>query len=156
MIVVPFQKACILSYLDYLREHYKRFFSFQVVAWSGTVINLLFLWLLHGVLGLHLILSGALAIEIAIIYNFTLYYYVTWGERRTKGTLHFFRQLIRFNAITVFIDFAVRLTLLWLLTEKLAIHYILADMIGMTIAPLFKYYANEHIIFQKQKEQIAD
>ena len=146
----------ILSYLNYLREHYKRFFSFQVVAWSGTVVNILLLWLLHGVLGIHLIVAGALAIEITIIYNFTLYYYITWGERRSKGPRQFFRQLLRFNAITVFIDFAVRLTLLWFLTEKLSVHYILADMIGMTIAPLFKYYANEHIIFQKQKEHIAD
>jgi dolichol-phosphate mannosyltransferase len=146
----------ILSYLNYLREHYKRFFSFQVVAWSGTVVNLLLLWLMHGVLGIHLILAGALAIEITIIYNFTLYYYVTWGERRIKGPRHFFWQLVRFNAITAFIDFAVRLTILWFLTEKLSVHYILADMIGMTIAPLFKYYANEHIIFQKKKEQIAD
>lgn len=148
--------ASILSYLTYLREHYKRFFSFQVVAWSGTVVNLLLLWLLHGVMGVHLILAGAIAIEIAIIYNFTLYYYITWGERRNKGLRNFFLQLFRFNAITVFIDFAVRLSLLWLLAEYLSVHYILADMIGMTIAPLFKYYANEHIIFQKKQEQIAD
>jgi dolichol-phosphate mannosyltransferase len=145
-----------LSYLNYLKEHYRRFFSFQMVAWSGTVVNLILLWLLHGVLGIHLLLAGAIAIEFSIIWNFTFYYYVTWGERRRRGARHFLRQLIRFNAVTVFIDLAVRLTVLWFMVEVAGIHYLLADMIGMTIAPLFKYYANEHYIFQRLRDPVAE
>jgi dolichol-phosphate mannosyltransferase len=141
-----------MSYLNYLREHYKRFFNFQMVAWSGTVVNLVVLWLLHGVLGWHLLISGAIAIETAIITNFILYFYFTWGERRKSGKRNFFRKLIRYNLITASIDFIVRLTVLWVLTEWIGIYYLLSDIIGMTVTPFFKYYANDHLIFKQSSE----
>lgn len=141
-----------MSYLSYLKEHYRRFFSFQMVAWSGTVVNLAALWLLYGVLGWHLLMAGAVAIEISIIYNYSLYYYFTWGDRRNREAGRFFRKLVRYNLLTAAIDFSVRLTVLWVLTEWIGIHYLLADITGMTIAPLFKYYANDHIIFKRQTD----
>ncbi|HMA63288.1 MAG TPA: GtrA family protein, partial [bacterium] len=59
----------------------RKIIRFQFIAWIGTLVNLAILWLLHGRLEMAVPVAGAIAIELAIIHNFTWHYFVTWNTR---------------------------------------------------------------------------
>lgn len=124
---------------------------FQIVVWLGSLVNLGVLWLLHGLLKIPVTIAGACAIEIAILHNFTWFYFRTWGDRVYRTRVDFFRRLVRYNLITASIDFIINWGTLWSLNHFFHVHYLLADMAGMVIGPFFKFIANEFLIFQKSK-----
>lgn len=128
----------------------KRIFSFQFIGWIGTGVNLAFLWFCYDVLEWSLLVSGALAIEAAIIHNFVWYYFWTWNDRVVYTFKDFFELLFKYNVLTAIIDFVVRLSILWVLTEYYGVHYIISDIAGMFVAPLFKYLANDSYVFNTE------
>ena len=128
-----------------------RIIQFQVVAWGGTLVNLGVLWLTKGVLGVPLIPAGILAIETAIIHNFTWHYFITWKERVAGTPRDYFARLVRYNLITASIDFTVNLGILWGLTTFAGVHYLIADILGMLAGPFFKFLTNEFLIFKRER-----
>ncbi|MCD6594335.1 GtrA family protein [bacterium] len=132
------------------REFFKRIFKFQIVAWGGTIVNLGVLWLLKGQLDVNLVIAGACAIELAIIHNFTWHFFVTWRDRVNRNLSDYLIRLAKYNAITASIDFTINLGILWLLTTYFGVNYLLADIIGMIAGPIFKFSANELLVFKKR------
>ena len=128
----------------------RRIVNFQLVALGGTVVNMGMLWLLRGRLHLPILVAGACAIELAIIHNFTWHYFRTWSERVRFHVRDYIIRLVQYNAVTAAIDFLVNLTILWVLTKVVGIHYLVANLIGMLGGPIFKYLANEYFIFRKR------
>lgn len=120
-----------------------------MVAWTGTVVNIFFLWLFHGHLEIPVLIASAMAIEIAILNNYTLNYFITWRDKVTPSIGGYFRLLIRFNIIIASIDFVIRLSILYALVNFVGVNYLIADMIGMLITPFVKFTANHSIIFQE-------
>ena len=128
---------------------FARALQFQLFAWLGTIVNLGVLWLLKGVLNVPLVAAGAAAIETAIIHNFTWCYFVTWKDRVDRTVKDYFLRLVRYNLVTASIDFVVNLGTLWALTTFAGVHYLLANLLGMLAGPLFKFLANEFLIFKR-------
>ena len=128
----------------------RRVFNFQLVALGGTVVNMGMLWLLRGLLHLPILVAGGCAIELAIIHNFTWHYFRTWRERVRFQVRDYVIRLVQYNAVTASIDFLVNLTVLWALTKYVGIHYLAANLIGMLGGPIFKFLANEYLIFRKR------
>lgn len=128
----------------------KRIINFQLVALGGTLVNMSVLWVLKGRLHLPIVLSGACAIELAILHNFAWHYFRTWRERVDHTVPDYFKRLIRYNGITASIDFLVNLTVLWVLTKYFDVYYLHANMIGMLGGPILKFLANEYLIFRKK------
>lgn len=134
---------------------FKRILRFQLVAGGGTLVNMGVLWLLKGRLEWPLLASGACAIELAILHNFTWHYFVTWRERITSPHARdYFSRLWRYNLVTASIDFSVNLTVLYLLNHFMGMHYIAANAIGMACGPVFKYLANERLIFKAAARKV--
>lgn len=131
---------------------FKRILSFQLIGWIGTAVNLFILWLCYDLLSWPLLVSGALAIEIAIIHNFIWYYCWTWNDRVSFTIQNFFTLFVRYNIVTAAIDFVIRLGILWILTEYVGIHYLISDVVGMFIAPLLKYITNDAYIFDSEQK----
>jgi putative flippase GtrA len=130
--------------------HIRRMVKFQVIAWVGTLVNMGTLWLLKGRFGVPLAVAGACAIEAAIIHNFTWHYFVTWRDRVARTVPDYFIRLIKYNAVTASIDFAFNLTLLVILTRYAGLNYLVANVLGMLGGPIFKFLANEFLIFRKK------
>ncbi|MCD6417444.1 GtrA family protein [bacterium] len=137
--------------MELKKEIFKRIIKFQIVAWGGTVVNLGVLWILKGKLGINVVIAGACAIELAIIHNFTWHFFVTWKDRVKRNLKDYIIRLLKYNAVTASIDFTVNLGILWLLTTYFDVHYLLADIIGMIAGPLFKFIANEFLVFRRKK-----
>jgi len=131
----------------------RKLISFHLIAWLGTLVNLAVLWLTHGVLKMPLLIAGALAIEVAIIHNFTGHYFITWKDRTKRSPGNYFNLLLRYNIVTASIDFVVNLGILWLLNHFLGVHYMAASVAGQILGPLFKLLANEYLVFPKRKQK---
>ncbi len=128
----------------------RRAFIFQLVGGLGVFVNLGVLWILKGKLGVPVVPAGACAIELAIIHNFTWHYFFTWRDRVAHSLPDYLSRLLKYNVLTASIDFTVNLGLLWALTTYAHIHYLVADLIGMTAGPALKFAANELFIFKRR------
>ncbi|HOR03139.1 MAG TPA: GtrA family protein [Candidatus Syntrophosphaera sp.] len=135
------------------RINLRKLISFHLIAWVGTLVNLAVLWLTHGVLKIPLMFAGAIAIEVAIIHNFTGHYFITWKDRVSRSPKSYFLLLLRYNIVTASIDFVINLGILWLLTHFLGVHYMVANIAGQILGPLFKLLANEYLVFPKLKHK---
>ena len=131
----------------------KRIIRFQVVALGGTLVNMTTLFILKGREDFPLIAAGAIAIELAIIHNFTWHYFKTWKERVNHTTKDYFKRLFKYNIVTASIDFTVNLSFLWFLTKVVGLHYMLSNLFGMMAGPVLKYFANDILIFQQKKKK---
>lgn len=127
----------------------KRFLRFQIVSVGGTLVNMGVLWLMYRKLELPLVIASACAIEAAIIHNFTWHYFITWKDRIKKHTVpDYFKRLLHYNIITASIDFIVNISILKLLVKYTDMHFQLANIFGMLACPMFKFMANEFLIFK--------
>jgi dolichol-phosphate mannosyltransferase len=135
----------------------KNIVRFQLVTWLGTLLNLGTMWLLHGHLKVPRSIAGAVAIELAIIHNFTWHYFITWRDRVKHTQKDFFARLLKYNLATASIDFVVNWSIMMILSTFFGVYYLLAQLIGMLPGPIFKFLANEFVIFKdKTKKMIKE
>lgn len=118
-----------------------RFLKFCLVGGSGVIVNTGMLWLLHGKAGWNISYAVILAIEVAVITNYILNNYFTFADRRKSGFKHFAGNFLRFNF------FSLPGGLLnWVTTVVLTNHtsgsYIILNLVGIAIAMLWNYIAN--------------
>lgn len=130
--------------------NFRRIIKFQSVAWIGTLVNMGVLWVLKGLLDVPLMIAAACAIELAIIHNFTWHYFLTWRERVHHTVRDYFLRLLKYNLVTASIDFVVNLTVLYVLTKYFGVYYLVANIFGMLAGPIFKFLANEFLIFRNK------
>ncbi|MES2941721.1 MAG: GtrA family protein [Pseudomonadota bacterium] len=133
-----------------------RFIKFGLVGASGTVINVAILYLaqeflLRGIEDFHsrLNYSIALAITCATISNFYWNRRLTWRDRRAEVQHH--------SALFLFFKYvmaaALAITVQSLLTKWLALylHYILANLVGIALASVCSFVANDRMTFRRRK-----
>ena len=132
-----------------------RFIKFGLVGGSGTVINIVVLYLaqehfLHGIADFHARLnySIALAITVATISNFYWNRRLTWRDR-TRST--------RQPALLLFLKYvmaaALSIAVQTLLTKWLALHlhYLVANLISIVLASVVNFVANDKLTFRRQR-----
>ena len=85
-----------------------------------------------------LLTSGAIAVEISIIFNFMLNDIYTFNDQIGKSG--FIIRMLRFNGVALY-GFIVHLSILWLLTYYAGMNYLLANLIGIIGATIFNYVA---------------
>ena len=135
-----------------------RFIKFGLVGGSGTVINIVVLYLaqehlLQGIADFHsrLNYSIALAITVATISNFYWNRRLTWRDR-TRNTpqpaLRLFLKYVMAAALSIVIQS--------LLTKWLALylHYIVANLIAIVLASVVNFIANDKLTFRRQRTKI--
>lgn len=133
-----------------------RFIKFGLVGGSGTVINIVVLYLaqehfLNGIDDFHTRLnySIALAITVATISNFYWNRRLTWRDR-TRNTsqpaLRLFAKYVMAAALSILIQS--------LLTKWLAqhLHYLLANVIAIVLASVVNFVANDKLTFRRQRK----
>jgi len=131
--------------------HLKKIAGFQLVAFGGTVVNLGMLWFCRGFITLPLLFAGTCAIEAAIFHNYTWFYFRLWQGLIRHTFSDYVHRFIRYNIVTSSLDFIANPGILWSLTQYFHIHYLIADLIGMSGGPFAKYFVNEYFIFRKPK-----
>ena len=135
-----------------------RFIKFGLVGGSGTVINIVVLYLAQehlfkGISDFHTRLnySIALAITVATISNFYWNRRLTWRDR-TRNTpqpaLRLFAKYVMAAALSIVIQS--------LLTKWLAqyLHYIVANLIAIVLSSVVNFVANDKLTFRRKREKI--
>ena len=158
MVEVPYRfenrragqtKLSLLTQGDYIRHLFSlmrrsgeldRLMKFVLVGGSGTLVNLGLLALLREGAGIHYLISGALAFEVSVIWNFLLNDRFTFSDRRRNNT-GLLGRLSRFN-VTSLGGFAIYLGILGFLTEILGLHYLASAAIGILSAFGWNFIVN--------------
>jgi putative flippase GtrA len=123
----------------------------MIVAWIGTGVNTLCLYLFKGILYIPIIPASLLAIEIAIIHNFIWLRFWAWSDRGEAKRPPFLKQLLLYNVATGIVDLTVNVSILWLLYKFFGIHYLLANIAGMLMGPFIKFWLNDKIVFKETR-----
>ncbi len=80
------------------RKEITRFLKFSVVGTIGAAVDFGTLYLLHVVLGLHIVLSNTCSFTVAVLSNFTWNRYWTYPDSRSKPMR---TQLLQFFVVNV-------------------------------------------------------
>lgn len=135
-----------------------RFIKFGLVGGSGTVINIVVLYLaqehfLKGIADFNTRLnySIALAITVATINNFYWNRRLTWRDRTgstPQPALRLFAKYVMAAALSIVIQS--------LLTKWLALylHYIVANLIAIVLSSVVNFVANDRLTFRRQRASI--
>lgn len=132
-----------------------RFIKFGTVGFSGTLINLIMLYLnqeyiFRGILSserrLHLSLSGA--ILVATLSNFLWNRKWTWNDRKGKTRHGFFVQMGQY-----YVAGGVAIAIQYVLTILFSyfVHYLVANIMSVVVAAVFTYLMNDVWTFAKKK-----
>ena len=133
-----------------------RFIKFGMVGGSGTVINILVLYLaqehlLQVIIDFHqrLNYSIALAITVATISNFYWNRRLTWRDRTRSApqpALRLFAKYVMAAALSIILQS--------LLTKWLALHlhYLVANVIAIVLASVVNFIANDKLTFRRRRK----
>ncbi|HDZ90471.1 MAG TPA: GtrA family protein [Deltaproteobacteria bacterium] len=140
----------------FLKPHLKgiirhRFVRFGTVGLSGTVVNLVVLYVnqnyvLTGIFPAErrLQFSLSIAIFIATLNNYLWNRWWTWGDRKRAAGSGFFIQMAQYYlacGIAIFLQYLITILLARL------VHYLLANVISIVLAAVFVYILNDFWTF---------
>jgi dolichol-phosphate mannosyltransferase len=133
-----------------------RFMKFGVVGFSGTIVNLVVLflsqeYLLAGVRPEETRLNGslALAIFVATVHNFLWNRFWTWKDRKGKTRYPFMVQMGQY-----FLASWLSIALQFIATKVAAqfMHYLLANVIAIILAAVVTFVLNDIWTFRPSNE----
>ena len=105
---------------------------FCLVGATGTAINTAVVYVLYRGLGLPLLVSSAMAVELAVLTNYLLNDRFTFAARRPS-----FRRLAKFN-ITSLAGLSVNVMIVWLLVRH-GVYFLAANFVGIAVAVVVNY-----------------
>lgn len=132
-----------------------RFIKFGTVGLSGTVVNVVVLYVNQSVIlknvqpvERRLQISLGIAICIATLNNYLWNRWWTWGDRKRRAKSGFFTQMGQY-----YLACGVAISLQYLITMLLwqFIHYIIANIISIVLAAIFVYVLNDVWTFRRLK-----
>ncbi|HID38652.1 MAG TPA: GtrA family protein [Calditrichaeota bacterium] len=133
----------------YIRQNLlqPRIFKFAVVGLSGVLVNMGLLYALTQYFGLYYILSSIIAIEVSILTNFVLNDIWTWKDRQKKS---YWKRIFQYHISVGITAVLANWLLLIFFTEVVDLHYMLANLIGISVGMLFNYTLNDLWTFRGQ------
>jgi len=113
-----------------------RIVRFGLVGLSGVAVNLLIVHLLFGNLHWPAFVASAIAVEISVFNNFIWNNWWTFGQRTVS-----FVRFARFNLASLG-GLVITSVVFSLLVERLAVYYLLADLIAIGVATGWNFLAS--------------
>jgi putative flippase GtrA len=113
-----------------------RLSKFMLVGGTGVLVNNLALLILFQWVHLPLLVASVLASELAIINNF--YWNDRWTFKRTRISLS---RFARFNLVSLS-GLLITTGTLWVLVTHLGLNYLLANLLGISLAMVWNFVVN--------------
>ncbi len=133
-----------------------RFIRFGAVGLSGTVVNLVVLYLSQNFLfakvqpfDVRLHFSLGLAIFLATLNNYLWNRWWTWGDRKRKAVSGFFTQMLQYYmacGVAIFLQFVITLLL------SRIFYYLIANVTAIVVSAIFVYILNHIWTFGKTRD----
>ena len=137
------------------RERFKgliRLTKFGLVGATGILVNQLALWAGADGLAIYYVWAAVIATQVSSTWNFALTErFVFRSERAGRG-----RRLFWFTVMNN-VWMVARLPLLWLLTERIGMHYLWSNLIAIVSATLLRFFVADRWIWASPapQDQIA-
>lgn len=121
---------------------------FVVAGAPGFLVQMAVLAALTGVGGMHYLLATCIAVEAAILCNFTWHECWTWSDRPSGSGSQRLARLVRFNAITGLTSIVGTVAIAGLLVESAAVPPLVANATAVVLLGLLNFAAADTLVFR--------
>jgi dolichol-phosphate mannosyltransferase len=134
--------------LSWETKELQRFVKYCLVGATGVLVNMGVLALLVKA-GIAYLKAGAVASETAIGTNFLLNEFWSFADRarRHSGIMPRMLRFFRFNLFCAG-GASIALVILWLLTNYGGVHYLLSNLVGISVATVWNYGMNANLTWE--------
>lgn len=126
-----------------------RWLKFNVVGALGIVVQMGAFALLFSVLRLNYLVATALAVETAVLHNFTWHERYTWKHLPRGASRDVAWRLVRFHAGNGAISILGNLALMRLFVGVLHVQHYLASGLAIALCAVLNFAASEWFVFRK-------
>ena len=127
--------------------------KFNMVGLIGVGVQLIVLTALKSGLGWNYLAATTIAVESAVLHNFTWHERWTWLERTRSSATGLIGRLIRFHLANGLISIAGNLGLMWLFVSRLRLNYFLANLVAIATCSILNFLASDRLVFRKEGVQ---
>jgi putative flippase GtrA len=120
----------------YLRPMLRRWWRFNLVGVGGFALQLVVLWFLARVCGIHYVIATILAVEIAVLHNFAWHEMWTWRHLKSEDR---WRRLLRFNLANGFVSIASNVLFTMLLMQWMGLPLLIANTLAVIAMALLNF-----------------
>jgi len=138
-----------MDYLLNLLHKYKTYIKFALSGTTATLVDLFFLYLLHGVLGLGLIFSSSVAFLLAFVVSFYLQKFWTF---RNSSVDRIQRQLFTYFVVAT-TNLLLNAVIVHAAVTKFQIFYLLAQLLSTIVLSIGSFLMNKFVIFEKEQRE---
>ncbi|MGH9500293.1 MAG: GtrA family protein [Terriglobales bacterium] len=124
-----------------------RWFRFSLVGAVGIVVQMAALTVFVAI-GLHYLLATMLAVEVAVLHNFSWHQHYTWADRSERNI---WARLLRFHLSNGLISIAGNLLMMRLLVGSLKWQVLPANLASISICFVANYLASDRWVFLLQR-----
>jgi len=135
-------------------SQWRRWLAFNSIGFLGILVQLGVLSALTLGLGWNYLLSTLLAVEVAILHNFTWHEHWTWVDQTSGTDGGRFRRLVRFHMANGVISLIGNLLLMWLFVGLFRIHTVPANICAIAICSLVNFVASDRWVFRARSEDM--
>ncbi len=121
--------------------------KFIIVGLSGVILNMGLLFALTEYAGVYYLYSSILAIEASILNNF--FWNEVWTFKKKESTLVgiWWKRLVSYHIFSI-VGIVLNITLLYILTEKFGVYYLISNIIGILAVFLWNYLINRRVTWR--------
>jgi putative flippase GtrA len=123
-----------------------RWLKFNFVGLVGVGVQLAALWLYVHALGLHYLLSTALAVETAVLHNFAWHERWTWKDRAAADPV--WTRLWRFHVANGLVSIAGNVALMRLFAGRLGMEIMAANVASIAVTSVANFLLGEFFVFR--------
>jgi len=135
------------------RDLARHWLRFNAVGALGVIVQLLVLTGLIDGLGLNYLWATLIAVEAAILHNFTWHECWTWSDRTRHRPGDLMVRLLRFNVVTGLTSILGNLILMRLFVGSFRLHYLAANLLSIALCYMLNFAASEWFVFKIRRTE---
>lgn len=138
-----------MDFLLNLLHKNKTYIKFGISGTTATLVDLILLYVLHGVLGAGLILSSSLAFVAAFLVSFYLQKFWTFRNANTEKIP---KQLLIYLFVGT-TNLVLNALLVHTAVRRFHIYYLLAQLMSTILLSIWSFLMNKFVIFEKEQRE---
>jgi putative flippase GtrA len=126
----------------------ERFGRFVVTGAAGFICQIATLAVLMAVFSMNYAIAAAIAIELAIVFNYVCHEHWTWKDRPVRTGSERWARLLRFNAMTGLTSIAGGVVITALLVEAFGLPALLANIVSVVALGVVNFAGADTLVFR--------